>query len=96
MLCKTALVLTQQLYAKLQRGAEDTFTYQKLFRRLARAAFNCPGFTQAQKDDFAFSCNIDPIAAGLFPYAHHWYIFQAIGPKRGVEWDVLIVSRAFF
>jgi hypothetical protein len=71
----------------------------QLLQRLIRACFRCPGFTQAQKDDIAFICELSPNAGfdlGLVPFAPEWKWLRAIGPKPGVTMDVLLVSLNAF
>jgi hypothetical protein len=67
----------------------------RLMRRMQRAIFRCPGFTESQKDDVAFITNADAHKFGLAPYADHWCVFMALGPKRSAETDLLIVSPSF-
>lgn len=70
---------------------EDLLINERLLRRLAGAAFRCPGFTQPQKAEIAYICNMD-ISGKLAPYHHDWTVFNALGPKPGCEIDVLCVS----
>jgi hypothetical protein len=65
----------------------------RLLRRVSTAIFRCPGFTEQQKDDIAFLCGLKAEKANLAPHADHWTVFKAIGPKPGVERDVLNVSQ---
>jgi len=79
----------------LQRMSEDDLHLNnRLLKRMTHAIFNCPGFTESQKDDLAFTCNINPYTLDppLAPMADHWYVFKTIGPKLGVQEDVLKVS----
>jgi hypothetical protein len=72
---------------------EDTLLNERLLKRLAEAAFRCPGFTQAQKAEIAYVTNMD-ISGHLAPYAWDWTVFKTLGPKPGCEMDVLCVSTS--
>ena len=81
----------------LQRMSEDDlFLNSRLLKRLTRVMFACPGFTESQKDDLAFTCSINPYTMDppLAPMADHWYVFKTIGPKPGIQEDVLLVSNS--
>jgi hypothetical protein len=81
----------------LQRMSEDDINLNsRLLKRLTDVMFSCPGFTESQKDDVAFVCNINPynIRPPLAPMADHWHVFKTIGPKPYVEEDVLKVRNA--
>ena len=80
----------------LQRMSEDDLSLNsRLLKRLIDVMFSCPGFTESQKDDVAFVCNINPytIRPPLAPMADHWHVFKTIGPKPYVEEDVLKVRN---
>ena len=64
----------------------------RLLRRVKRAVFNCHGFTESQKDDFAYVFGMQTIDSGLPPYAEHWFVFRTISAKRGWAPDVILVS----
>lgn len=87
--------LIEMLFQRVANDAENTTIDIRLLNRVKRACFQCDGFTEAQKDDCAFICGLTGGAAGLSPYADHWYIFRVIGPKAGVVPDVLEVSTQF-
>lgn len=72
---------------------DDILINGRLLKRVAEAAFRCPGFTQAQKAELALVSCMD-ISAKLAPYPFDWCVFKAIGPKRGCERDVLSVSSS--
>jgi hypothetical protein len=80
----------------LQRMSEDDLALNsRLLKRITDIVFSCPGFTEAQKDDVAFVCNINPytLRPPLAPMADHWHVFKTIGPKPYVEEDVLKVRN---
>lgn len=80
----------------LQRmSEEDIMLNSRLLKRITDVMFGCPGFTEAQKDDVAFVCNINPytLRPPLAPMADHWHVFKTIGPKPYVEEDVLKVKN---
>ena len=80
----------------LQRMSEDDLVLNsRLLKRITDVLFSCPGFTEAQKDDVAFVCNINPytLRPPLAPMADHWHVFKTIGPKPYVEEDVLKVRN---
>jgi hypothetical protein len=80
----------------LQRMSEDDLALNsRLLKRITDVVFSCPGFTEAQKDDVAFVCNINPytLRPPLAPMADHWHVFKTIGPKPYVEEDVLKVRN---
>jgi hypothetical protein len=81
----------------LNRMSEDDFVLNsRLLKRFTNVIFNCPGFTEAQKDDVAFVCNINPYTMNppLAPMADHWHVLKTIGPKPHVAVDVLKVSES--
>ena len=91
-LFSTARHLTAELYKKVQEDSQHTDLTWRLVRRLQLAIFKCHGFTEAQKDDICFICDLNPTQEGLAPYADHWYVLKAIGPKPRALHDVILVS----
>lgn len=66
-----------------------------LLKRVWKAALRCPGLTTVMKDDIVFIAGVDEgtaIEFGLPPFAPWWTPLWTIGPKPGVEDDVLLVS----
>ena len=76
---------------------DDLLLNSRLYKRMVRIILSCPGFTESQKDDIAFTCDIElqTINPPLAPMADHWYVLRTIGPKPGVEPDVLLVSYTY-
>lgn len=74
---------------------DDIHLHSRLLKRMTRCIFNCSGFTDSQKDDLAFICNINPYTMNppLAPYADQWYVLKTIGSKPGAQEDVIKVSR---
>ena len=64
---------------------------QHLLSRVKRAVFSCNGFSDKQKDDFAFVLRMGTIEAGLQPWADEMP-FLCIGMKKGWTIDVYLVS----
>lgn len=89
------MALCHYLQTSINEGADVLHFDDRLLRRVKRAVFNCHGFSEAQKDDFAFIFKMSSIEAGLPPYAEHWSVFKAIGAKRGWAPDVILVSLFF-
>lgn len=90
-LFQAALDIVKGLFYRMSE--DDLVLNSRLLKRLTDVMFSCPGFTEAQKDDVAFVCNINPytLRPPLAPMADHWHVFKTIGPKPYVEEDVLKV-----
>lgn len=95
LLFKSTRDLVQLLVTRLNdEPSEDHKLHinDRLLRRVRMAVCRCPGFTERQKDDIAFLCGLDATTAGLTQFADHWSAFMTIGPKPGIQPDVLHVS----
>ncbi len=90
---QAALAIVKGLLNRMSE--DDLFLNSRLLKRMTQVMFDCPGFTESQKDDLAFTCNINPFTLNppLAPMADHWYVFKTIGPKPGVQDDVLKVGN---
>jgi hypothetical protein len=84
------LTIVKHLIHKISMESEHITVNGRLLKRVTQAALRCPGFTEMQKDNIAFICNVKE--PGLAPYADHWHVFKVLGPKHGVATDVLLVS----
>jgi len=88
---KTLLTL---LMDRIEKDHESTTLTSMLLKRVWRAALKCPGFTPTMKDNIVYICGLDEQTAveyGLPPYADNWKDLWTIGPKPGVQRDVLQV-----
>jgi hypothetical protein len=94
LLFSTAKQLTEELYKKILEDPQNIDLNHRLLRRLQLAIFKCQGFTEAQKDDICYICDLNPAKEGLAPYADHWYVLKAIGPKPDALHDVILVCYA--
>lgn len=91
--------LVQILVNRLNEESDDEPSIHindRLLRRLRTAVCRCPGFTEQQKDDIVFICGLDGGVAGLTRFADHWVAFKTIGPKPGIQPDVIFVSLTLF
>jgi hypothetical protein len=88
-----SLAIVKALLSRMSEN--DLQLNSRLLNKLTRVIFDCPGFTEAQKDDICFTLNLNPytLVPPLAPMADHWYVFKTIGPKPGVERDVLMVRK---
>ncbi|KAI9732033.1 MAG: hypothetical protein M1818_007628 [Claussenomyces sp. TS43310] len=86
----TSVKLFRFLQQRLQEQEEHIAIDHRLFRRVQRAILNCDGFTESMKDAVAFYSGQDSALSGLVPNADHWCVWKTIGPKRGIEPDVLL------
>lgn len=86
--------LVELLCTRLAEAEETISIDHRLLNRVKRACFLCPGFSESQKDDIAYICGLSALEAGLVPYADHWHVFKAIGPKPGIAADVLAYYQA--
>ena len=89
---KTTLAVCKHMVYVIGTYQYEQYIDGKLLRRVQNAVFNCNGFTEAQKDDLAFTFMEESIDCRLPPYAEYWYVFKAIGCKRGWAPDVILVS----
>lgn len=63
----------------------------QLLKRVLRAALKCAGFTQSMKAEIRRQAGFNDDEFLLAPYAEHW-LFQTINPKKGSEFDTIMVS----
>ena len=94
-LFQTTKTLVLYLIDRVKNQPHDLHLTPMLLRRVWRAAINCPGFTQVNKDEIVFYAEVHPQIAlelGVVPYADRWQCLWTIGPKPGCPLDLLMVS----
>ncbi|KFY88194.1 hypothetical protein V500_06476 [Pseudogymnoascus sp. VKM F-4518 (FW-2643)] len=89
-LFQTATALCKNLIERIDTGGQDLALNDRLLKRVQRAVLNCCGFSESQKDDFAFIFRMTSLEAGLPPHADHWSVFKTIGAKRNWPHDVVL------
>ncbi|KFY74950.1 hypothetical protein V499_05049 [Pseudogymnoascus sp. VKM F-103] len=89
-LFQTAIALCKNLIERIDSGGQDLALNDRLLKRVQRAVLNCCGFSESQKDDFAFLFRMTSLEAGLPPHADHWSVFKTIGAKRNWNQDVIL------
>ncbi|OBT68346.1 hypothetical protein VE03_02897 [Pseudogymnoascus sp. 23342-1-I1] len=89
-LFQTAMSLCKNLVERIDTGGQDLALNDRLLKRVQRAVLNCCGFSESQKDDFAFIFRMTSLEAGLPPHADHWTVFKTIGAKRNWHQDVIL------
>ncbi|KFY15727.1 hypothetical protein V492_01799 [Pseudogymnoascus sp. VKM F-4246] len=89
-LFQTAVSLCKNLIERIDTGGQDLALNDRLLKRVQRAVLGCCGFSESQKDDFAFIFKMTSLEAGLPPYADHWSVFKTIGAKRNWPHDVIL------
>lgn len=91
-LFQTATALCKNLVERIDTGGQDLALNDRLLKRVQHAVLSCCGFSESQKDDFAFIFRMTSLEAGLPPHADHWSVFKTIGAKRNWNQDVILVS----
>ncbi|KFY23224.1 hypothetical protein V493_05986 [Pseudogymnoascus sp. VKM F-4281 (FW-2241)] len=89
-LFQTATALCKNLVERIDTGGQDLALNDRLLKRVQHAVLNCCGFSESQKDDFAFIFRMTSLEAGLPPHADHWSVFKTIGAKRNWHHDVIL------
>ncbi|OBT42357.1 hypothetical protein VE00_06472 [Pseudogymnoascus sp. WSF 3629] len=89
-LFQTSVALCKNLIERIDSGVQDLALNDRLLKRVQRAVLNCCGFSESQKDDFAFIFRMTSLEAGLPPHADHWSVFKTIGAKRNWHQDVIL------
>ncbi|KFY65264.1 hypothetical protein V496_02688 [Pseudogymnoascus sp. VKM F-4515 (FW-2607)] len=89
-LFQTAMSLCKNLVERIDTGGQDLALNDRLLKRVQRAVLSCCGFSESQKDDFAYIFKMTSLEAGLPPYADHWIVFKTIGAKRNWNQDVIL------
>ncbi|KFY50332.1 hypothetical protein V495_00307 [Pseudogymnoascus sp. VKM F-4514 (FW-929)] len=89
-LFQTAIALCKNIVERVDTGGQELAINDRLLKRVQRAVLNCCGFSESQKDDFAFIFRMTSLEAGLPPHADHWTVFKTIGAKRNWSHDVIL------
>ena len=91
----TTKSLLNMLKHHVAQNREDTRLTGALLKRAWRSVLACSGFTPTMKDDIMVICDVGTGYAmefGLAPQAADWRYLWAIGPKKNVPIDLLMVS----
>lgn len=91
--------LLRLLKRSLDKGDDPINLNKQLFRRVTKAAMECPGFTPLMKDDVAWLTNMSDAeqrSHGQPRFANSWRHQYALSPKPGMPLDVVEVWISFF
>ncbi|KAJ2972762.1 hypothetical protein NQ176_g6970 [Zarea fungicola] len=84
--------LLRLLKRSLDKGDDPINLNKQLFRRVTKAAMECPGFTPLMKDDVAWLTNMSDAeqrSHGQPRFANSWRHQYALSPKPGMPLDVV-------